>query len=112
MDGSRHGKQVTRWSDGSVVETPWVEGTIHGTQVVTRGTGTVIETPWVQGIIHGTQVVRHPPLEAWSDQRQEEHVYVAGVPRYDKRYFRITTIVWGPNGEVQGVSWGIHPDKL
>ena len=61
VNGKRHGTQVVRYPDGSVLETPYVNGKRHGTEVERNpniGIVKVTETPYVNGKRHGTQVER------------------------------------------------------
>ena len=75
VKGVLHGKEVLRWVNGTVVETPWVNGEIHGTQIIEYGPDSrhaVREWPFVNGVIHGTAVERH------TDGRVIEFPYVNG----------------------------------
>lgn len=52
------GTQVERRKNGTVIETPYVNGVIHGVQITRFASGNTWETPFVDGREHGTMIVR------------------------------------------------------
>ena len=100
------GTQVERREDGTVIETPYVDGVIHGVQIVRFASGNTWETPFVNGREHGTMIVRDSTGRIIT-ARQFEHgergaaqigngpcefpgFYAGETGRYDAMWFRVS----------------------
>ncbi len=52
------------FSNGDILETPYVNGEVHGTEIRRKANGTVSEYPWVNGVLHGAYIIRDP--DGWA----------------------------------------------
>ena len=58
LNGVKHGTEVIRSADGDMIEVPYVNGLVHGTLVGHSADGGVSEIPFVNGVEHGTAFTR------------------------------------------------------
>ena len=108
-NGRPTGRWITRYGDGMISETPYVNGEEHGTQVTRHGAtagplaNRVTETPYVNGEIHGTKVTRDAAGNVIRETpyvNGEKHGTEVWRFTYDS-YVRITETPW-VNGERHG----------